>query len=293
MEHNLLRNFVCRGGSLNLFIFKPKKEELCLPKIPANAHKGTNGHIGIIAASFGLEGAAHLAAISALRAGAGKVSLLVPSECAPFFANRPSESMLCAKGFDYIEEFIKDKDVVLFGCGVGRDKKMKTYLAKLLSVCHVPLIIDADGLFYLKKEMLKTANCPVLLTPHIGEACRLFNVASDELLKKPVFYTYNFLSKTDTTILLKSDFNLCCSSEYAAKMHFGSCALATAGSGDVLAGICASLAHKFNGNMFSSAVHASFIHGTAGKIAEKNCGTYSTTAEEISKNIYLAIKQIL
>ena len=78
---------------MSLFIFKPTKEELCLPKIPENAHKGTNGHVGIIAASFGLEGAAHLSAISALRSGAGKVSLLVPSECAPFFANRHSLSL--------------------------------------------------------------------------------------------------------------------------------------------------------------------------------------------------------
>ncbi len=278
---------------MSLFIFKPKKEELCLPKIPENAHKGTNGHIGIVAASFGLEGAAHLAAISALRAGAGKVSLLVPSECAPFFANRPSESMLCAKGFDYIEEFIRDKDVVLFGCGVGRDIKIKEYLEKLLSICSVPLVIDADGLFYLTKDMLKSANCSVLLTPHVGEACRLFNTTAEELLKKPVFYCYNFISQTSAIVLLKSDFNLACSQEYAAKMHFGSCALATAGSGDVLAGICAALTHKFNGNMLSSAVHASFIHGTAGKICEKNYGAYSTTAEDISKNIHLAIKQII
>ena len=278
---------------MSLFIFKPKKEELCLPKIPENAHKGTNGHVGIIAASFGLEGAAHLAAISALRSGAGKVSLLVPSECAAFFAGRPSESMLCAKGFDYIEEFIKDKDVVLFGPGIGRDIKIKDYLEKLLSLCRIPLVIDADGLYYLTNKMLTTATCPVLLTPHVGEACRLFNVSSEELLKKPVFYAYNYIKGTNSTILLKSDFNLACSQEFAAKTHFGSCALATAGSGDVLAGICASLAHKFNGNMFACAIHASFIHGTAGKICEKNCGVYSTTAEEISKNIHLAIKQIL
>lgn len=277
---------------MSLFIFKPKKEELCLPKIPANAHKGTNGNVGIIAASYGMEGAGHLAAISALRAGAGKVSLLVPSECAAFFAGRPSESMLCAKGFDYIEEFIRDKDVVLFGCGVGRDIKIKEYLEKLLSICRVPLVIDADGLFYLTAEMLNGVKCPVLLTPHVGEAARLFNITSEELLKKPVFYAYNFIKGTNSTILLKSNFNLTCSQEFAAKTHFGSCALATAGSGDVLAGICASLAHRFNGNMFSCAVHAAFVHGSAGRRAEEKYGAYSTTAEEISKNIYFAIKQI-
>lgn len=278
---------------MSLFIFKPTKEELCLPKIPENAHKGTNGHVGIIAASFGLEGAAHLSAISALRSGAGKVSLLVPSECAPFFANRPSESMLCAKGFDFIEEFIKDKDVVLFGPGIGRSNEIKKHLEKLLSVCRVPLVIDADGLYFLTKEMLAKATCPVLLTPHVGEASRLFNALTNEVLEKPLFYSYNFIKETNATILLKSDFNLTCNSEFAAKTHFGSCALATAGSGDVLAGICAAFAHKFNGNMFSCAVHASFVHGFAGKQAEKNCGAYSTTAEEISKNICFGIKQIL
>lgn len=277
---------------MSLFIFKPKKEELHLPKIPDNAHKGTNGHIGIIAASFGLEGAAHLAAISALRSGAGKVSLLVPQECAPFFANRASESMLCAKGFDHIEEFIKDKDVILFGPGVGRDKNIKEHLEKLLLLCRVPLVIDADGLYFLTKEMLKKASCPILLTPHVGEASRLFAAATEEVLKKPLFYAYNYLKDTSAVIMLKSEFNLICEQTFAAKTHFGSCALATAGSGDVLAGICAALAHKFNGNMFSCAIHSSFIHGTAGKFAEKKYGAYSTTAEEISKNIYLAIKQI-
>ena len=277
---------------MGLFVFTPTKEELRLPKIPDNAHKGTNGHVGIIAASFGLEGAAHLAAISALKTGAGKVSLLTPAECAPFFASRPSESMLCAKGFDYIEEFIKDKDVVLFGPGIGRDAAIKEVLKRLLSVCRVPLVIDADGLYFLTKEMLASASCPVLLTPHVGEASRLFNVSSEEVLKKPLFYSYNYIKDTSATILLKSDFNLTCEQAFAAKTHFGSCALATAGSGDVLAGICASLAHKFNGNMFSCAIHASFIHGFAGKLAEKNCGVYSTTAEEISKNIHFVIKQI-
>ena len=277
---------------MSLFVFKPKKSELCLPKMPDNAHKGTNGHIGIIAASFGFEGAAHLAAISALRAGAGKVSLLVPSECSAFFAHRPSESMLCAKGFDYIEDFIRDKDVVLFGCGVGRDIKIKEYLEKLLSICRVPLVIDADGLFYLTAEMLKSAKCPVLLTPHVGEAARLFNTTADKLLKKPLFYVYNFVSLSGATVLLKSDFCLACSNDFAAKTHFGSCALATAGSGDVLAGICAALAHRFGGNMLACSVHSSYIHGTAGKRAEQKHGAYSTTAEEISKNIYFAIKQI-
>ncbi len=256
-----------------------------LPQIKKTAHKGTQGHVGVIAGSFGMEGAAMLASAAAIKSGAGKVSLAVSEDIKNNFTLRAPEVMLTLRS----DEFIFDKDVVLFGCGIGRKEDNKKILEFLIENCTCPLVIDADGLYFLTKEHLKKAKCPVILTPHMGEASRLFNVNIGDLIKNPVEIAMNFAKETDATVLLKSNYNLVVNKDEAYISTFGCPGMATAGSGDVLAGIVASMAHIMP-TKIEAAINASYLHGTAGNLAQKEKTPYGVTASDILNNIFKEIE---
>ncbi len=258
-----------------------EKEDIEFPKVQKTAHKGTQGHIGVIAGSFGMEGAAMLASGASIKSGAGKVSLAVSEDIKNNFALREREVMLTLRE----DAFILDKDVVLYGCGMGRREDNKKLLEFLIESCTKKLVIDADGLFFITREMLKKARCEIILTPHMGEASRLFGVDIKELQKNPIEITKAFARDTGVTVLLKSNYNLITDGNETYISSFGCPAMATAGSGDVLAGICATMAHIMPTGV-RACINASYIHGTAGNFAQKEKGVYGTCAGDILNNIY-------
>lgn len=262
-----------------------KVEKVDFPSIKNTAHKGTQGHIGIIAGSFGMEGAAILASAASIKSGAGKVSLAVSEDIKNNFTLRAPEVMITLRN----DDFIKDKDVILFGCGMGRKEDNRKILEFLIENCTKTLVIDADGLYFLTKDLLKKAKCPVILTPHIGEASRFFGVSVSELVKNPFEITRNFVKETGACVLLKSNYNLIVSENEAYISAFGCPGMATAGSGDVLAGITASMAHIMP-TPVEAMINASFIHGKAGNVAQKEKTPYGVTASDILNNIFKEVE---
>lgn len=259
-------------------------DKVDFPKIKNTVHKGTQGHIGVIAGSFGMEGAAMLASAASIKAGAGKVSLAVSEDIKNNFTLRAPEVMLTLRN----DNFVKDKDVVLFGCGIGRSKDNEEILKYLIKNCRVPLVIDADGLYFLKKDLIKKAQCPIIITPHMSEASRLFNVSIGELIKNPVEITREFAKNTGVTVLLKSNYNLIVDKNEAYISTFGCPGMATAGSGDVLAGITASMVHIMP-SYIEALINASFLHGKAGRLAQKEKTPYGVIASDILNNIFKEI----
>ena len=154
-----------------------------LPKIKDTVHKGDLGHIGVIAGNKGMEGAAILATKALTKMCVGKITLAVEKDIIDNFSLRAPEVMVTNR--DNLMEFIKDKSVILFGCGFGRNNDNKKKAEFLLNNCACPLIIDADGLYFITKDMLKSAKCPVILTPHLKEASRLFNCTLEDLINNP------------------------------------------------------------------------------------------------------------
>ena len=256
-----------------------QKSDVLLPPYKNTDHKGTRGHVGIIGGAFGMEGATMLASLGALKTGAGKVSIRGLSDG---FSQKPYEVMVSRAPFD---EFISDKDVIVFGTGAGRTEETKELLDIVLK-SDKPLIIDADGLYFLSAEML-SRKAPTMLTPHLAEGARLFGVSVSELCKDPVSITEAFTKKTGSTVILKSNYNLISDGNSSIFTAFGAPGMATAGSGDVLAGILAGAA-MMNGFNMDGALLASFIHGTAGSFAQKKLTAYSMTAGDIAQNIFEA-----
>lgn len=256
-------------------------DKVDFPQIKNTAHKGTMGHIGVIAGSFGMEGAAMLSSAASIKSGAGKVSLAVTEDIKNNFTLRAPEVMLTLRNND----FIRDKDVILFGCGIGRKEDNQQILNFLIENCSCPLVIDADGLYFLTKDLIKKAKCPIIVTPHMGEASRLFKVDTGELIKNPVEITKEFAKETGATVLLKSNYNLIVSENEAYISAFGCPGMATAGSGDVLAGITASMVHLMP-SYIDALINASYLHGTAGRVSQKEKTPYGVCASDILNNIF-------
>jgi len=276
------------GISISDGVFFVEKNDIFLPKMKKTAHKGTRGHIGVIGGSRGMEGAAEMCAYASLNSGAGLVSILTDSVCEGFYNNRHPEIMLDTKST--VTDFIKNKSCVVFGCGIGRSEKTRERLYELIERCTCPLIIDADGLYYLTPELLKKARCNITLTPHMGEAARLFNVSLGELLVRPHELAADFAKNNSVTVLLKSNYNFITDGTKRYFTAFGCPAMATAGSGDALAGITTGatlLTDSLNGAML-----ASFLHGFAGNAAQNKKSPYSVTATDIISEIYTGFNEL-
>lgn len=270
-------------------LLMPDKRDVKLAPIPRTAHKGTQGHIGVIAGSLGMEGAAMLASGAAIRTGAGKVTLATDKNILNNLSSRSPEIMV--RAIDDVIGFTRDKSVVLFGPGLSRRQVVKEMLIELIRFCTCPLVIDADGLYYLNKELLKEAKCPVIVTPHVAEAARLFEADINTLITSPVDEAKKFSLETGATVLFKSNYNLLVSGEKAYITEFGCEGMSTAGSGDVLAGLVAG-GINLQRNVLDGTLLGAYLHGTAGRFAQKEKTAYASVAGDIVNNIHNAFKTL-
>ena len=146
-----------------------------LPKRSKNAHKGTCGRVLLYAGSMGFAGAAAMAATAALRAGAGLVTIACEKEIIPILQTLVPNAMCMEIG-----EALKSPpahDALAVGCGIGTGKRARTALLSLLKNEKTPVVLDADALNMLALEPFELPE-NAILTPHVGEAARLFAVRS-------------------------------------------------------------------------------------------------------------------
>lgn len=261
-----------------------------LPKIKDDAHKYSKGYAVIFAGSYLMAGAAILAGKSALKSGAGIVRLVVPESIYPICATSLPEAVYSLSG-DEVD--LSKCGGVLFGCGIGQSELAENTLQKLIAECEKPLVIDADGINLLSKhiDLLKTAKCPVVLTPHAGEMARLTGLTSEYINANRVKVALDFAKEQGVTLLLKGKDTVIASSKGEVFINpTGTSALATAGSGDVLSGIITAFLSQ-GADPFKSAVMGAFIHGLSGDFAEKDLTNRCVTASDIIEYLPEAFKE--
>lgn len=272
-------------------ILQPEWQDLqgLFPPRKKATHKGSYGHIGILAGSRGMEGAGALAALAALRSGAGRVSLGVPESCLPFYDKRALEIMctglpdkdgrLVPDG-PALDAFTADKDAVVIGPGLGRSSEIAQAVRYVLQNIKVPLIIDADGLFGLTEEdLLFMRGRQVILTPHTGELAHLLGVSIQELENAPLEFDRGLAEKIQNILVHKSAYTVIATPGKTYLGAFGSPGMATAGSGDVLAGILGALAAVLP---FEQAAWAgAMLHGAAGALAAAQWSETAMIASDI------------
>ena len=247
-----------------------------------NGHKGSYGHLLIIGGSLGMSGAVVMAAKSAWRSGVGLVTALVPKEVQPIVAVSTMESMIKALPAEIPAELAK-KSAVVIGPGLGQGEEAKEILRQTLISAEVPVLIDADGLNLVAKDLslLHLAENVKIITPHPGEMARLCGTSTAEIENNRLEYARMFASEQNVWVVLKGTKTLIASP--SGEIWFNtvaSPALSAAGSGDVLSGIIgALLAQGYSAE--EACLLGVNIHGRAGRVAEKNIGATSAKAGDI------------
>ncbi len=273
-------------------IFIGPGDLLRLPERRISSHKGENGKILIIGGSPEYAGAPALAGLAALKAGGDIVIVACPESAKiPIKSYSPD---LIVKGLpgDYINPKVVDEisgiarkvDCILIGCGGGVKNETKdafNLIVREILKMSKPLVIDADGLKLIKKELVKDYH-DVILTPHEGEFRRFFSVKSPIIIedfKEKVTAYHSISNNIKGVVLLKGMVDMIFHKERVRLNDTGTPAMTVGGTGDCLSGIAASLRAQGLSAMDSAAL-AAFINGSAGEMAEKKYG-YGFTASEM------------
>ncbi|MCH5184865.1 MAG: NAD(P)H-hydrate dehydratase, partial [Oscillospiraceae bacterium] len=273
-----------------------------IPERDSNSHKGDYGRILICGGSRGMSGAVVMAAQAALVSGGGLITAAVPAELEPFMENKLTEAMsmalkdndghMTAEAADEILEKAKSCDSLLFGVGAGRSPAIFHILEKLIKNYTKTLIIDADGLFALSKnvDILNEKKCSIILTPHSGEFSRLCGIPTDTIESDRLEISRDFAKKYGVTLILKGSRTIVSDENGIRYINTsGNAGMASGGSGDVLAGMTAAFAAR-GISALNSAVLAVGMHGMAGDENMKERGIDSVTACGIIENISSAFK---
>ena len=274
------------------------------PRRKPDTHKGDYGHIFILAGSLGLSGAAVLCANSAMRSGAGLVTLGVPEGVYSIIAKkaypevmvRPlaetKDKTLSLKAYPAIMSLIEKTDVLAIGPGLSRNPQTQKLIRRIISNIHKPMVIDADALNALSGnlEILRINPNLKILTPHPGEFSRLSGAPRVYIQKNRETLAKKFACDYNIILVLKGHHTVVASADKVYVNKTGNPGMATAGSGDVLTGIISALLGQGLSG-FSAAKTGAYLHGLAGDIAAKEKTQAALIASDIIENIPVAIKK--
>ena len=298
-------DYILEGQSININVTDEEFVRANFPVRENNSQKGDYGKVLVIAGSVGMTGAAYLSSQSAVTAGSGLVTLAIPAGLNGAMEAKTTEVMtlpvedinghISSDAAEKILERTDMADAVLIGPGLGRSSDAARVLKSVLSHSKVPVIIDADGINAASRDMdiLSDCTCPVIFTPHAVEMSRLTGLDRDYIEENRLVASKEFAEEYGVTVILKGHHTIVTASDGEQYINItGNPGLATGGSGDVLAGITASLAAR-GINETAAAAMAVYIHGKAGDIAKDKYGMESVTASLVMESIPDALRQIL
>ncbi len=276
-----------------------------IPSRGADSHKGTYGHLLVVAGSRGKTGAAILACRAAMRVGTGLVSLAGPRALNSIFATALVESMTEPLGVESLEELeapddqgwarlLDRKSALLFGPGIGTREGAKSALWWLLKNLAMPWVIDADGLNILAEDInrLRGAKTPPLLTPHPGEMARLIGSDTAEVNRDRIGVARNFARENRCHVVLKGARSVIATSDGRVYINpTGNAGMASGGMGDALAGILAGLLAQGRGPEEALKLGV-FLHGFAGDQVASSRGEIGLIASDVVEELPLAIQRL-
>jgi hydroxyethylthiazole kinase-like uncharacterized protein yjeF len=211
-----------------------------LPPVPPNAHKGMMGKVSIVAGRRGMAGAAVLAGLGALRAGAGMASLVSPAANREVLQTALPEALYVDR--DNLEpDFLAGSKAVVAGPGMGTDGDALDVLRTIARQSDVALVLDADAVTLLGATTGlrdEFGGRPLVLTPHPGEMSRLLGIPIDQVTADPFAAAAEAAERFTCTVLLKGAPSLVAARGQATRVNVvGHAGLATGGNGDVLSGV--------------------------------------------------------
>lgn len=305
-------DFAYESALTNLQSYLVIEDEDLREYFPRKAHsnKGTYGKVLVIAGSENMYGAAYLSSMAAFKVGAGLVKIVTHKDNKELIYSKLPEAMISTyeveKDIDNLslETDILWADAVLIGPGLSTSIIAKRLLEKTLNICrqyNKYLVIDADGLNIMSADdnLLNMLYDKVVITPHMGEASRLMKTDIPALSNNMVGMAYDFSDKHNVNIILKDSTTVIlgieslenkCNNRAYVNIN-GNPGMATAGSGDVLAGIVAGILaggltkELVEENMTKAMAMSVYIHSVAGDMAAVKLGQVSMMATDIIEMI--------
>ena len=264
----------------------------------ASSHKGTYGHVGIVAGSPGRTGAAVMCARGAIRTGAGLVTVATDPEAAKLVNAGSIESMTypleTAWSRPEVTTFLQKKDAVLVGPGLRDDEESYAFVRDIINEIEQPLVIDASGLnaFAGRAKDVNPKNRPRIITPHPGEMARLFGLTTKDVVAKRIEIARQAARDCNCIVVLKGHQTLIADPEGHVNVNpTGNPGMASGGMGDVLGGMIAALLAR-GVDPFDAACAAVYIHGFAGDLLKEEMGDTGMAAMDLAERIPMAIQRL-
>ncbi len=276
-----------------------------LPRRPLTGHKGTFGHLGVVAGSTGMTGAAVLCCEAGLRSGTGLVTLFCPAELQAILEVKLTEVMtrpiagqqdhLLIDNCAEIETFSAAYQALVLGPGLGQNPQTVSALRQLVAGCRSSLVIDADGLNALvgALDLLpRNEDSQPILTPHPGEFSRLTGLSIAEIEADRFRLARQFAIEHAVVLLLKGASTLIADPAGRVRINSsGNSGLATAGSGDVLSGLIGGLLAQ-GLSPFDAASLGAWLHGAAADLLAEDSGCAGILAGDLVKTIPVVRHQL-
>jgi hydroxyethylthiazole kinase-like uncharacterized protein yjeF len=294
-------------SSLNLEVTTPRDFAALLAPRPRDSNKGMYGHALIVGGSFGKSGAAAMAGMAALRAGAGLSTVATPARVLTSVASFAAELMteplpetaagsiaLAAAESGRFTDLAKPMTVVAIGPGLGRDPETVEFVQEAVRQTKVPLVLDADGLnaFEGKTDLLDGSRRPLVLTPHPGEMSRLAGISIKAVQADRLNIARSFARYHHLVLVLKGNRTIIGFPDGSAWVNpTGNPGMATGGTGDILTGMTAGVIAQMSNDYMRAAIAAVYLHGLAGDVAAERMGEHSLVATDLLDSLPEAFRR--
>ncbi len=287
------------------FVLEPADVARHFPPRPRDNHKGSYGHLLVVAGSVGKTGAAALAARAAMRAGAGLVTVATAASAQPVVAALLLEAMtepvaetaartIALKARDALHDLAARRDAVALGPGLGLDEDTQALARALVFDFEQPMVVDADALTALAGHLdrLRGARAARCLTPHPGEMARMLGVAIADVQRDRIATARQFATAWETPVVLKGATSVIGLPDGTVLLNpTGNPGMASGGTGDVLSGVLGAFLAR--GLEPAAALAAGvYLHGLAGDVAAERLGQESLVATDVIEALPEAFRRV-
>ncbi len=298
---DLPQNIIEENIRFSNYLFDGDEAKASLPKREQNSSKGTFGKTLLVSGSRLYPGAGILTLEAALRGGAGYVTQIVESDNMTEYLFRFPEALFdaahksCGR-YDIpgIVDLSK-KNATLIGSGLEESEEVSRLTESLIKTAGPPLVIDASAINSLAKygnrEVLKSAKRQIILTPHPLEFSRISGISKDEIQANRIKTAKHFAREFKMILILKGAATITTNGDVTYINSSGSSALAKAGSGDVLAGLLASILAYHSDPLAASAL-AVYLHGKAGDNLSRELSMHGVTPSDLPREIAKIMRNI-
>ncbi len=294
-------------SSLNLNVITPHEIVPLIGPRPHDSNKGMYGHVLVVGGSLGKAGAAAMAGFSALRAGAGLVTVATPRSVLATVAGFHPELMteplektevgsISLRALGRVHELADNKTVLAIGPGISRYSETAELVRAVLNSEKMPIVLDADGLNAFERRaghLNKRGARTLVLTPHPGEMARLTGLSIPAIQRDRIGVARTFAKQHEVILVLKGDRTIVAKPDGEAWVNTtGNPGMATGGTGDILTGMIAGLLAQNPKREFESVMAAVYLHGLAGDVARESMGEHSLVATDLVKALPEAFRRV-